>query len=110
MLKLRPQLYDVIITEPSNPWFVGTGSVFSREYYELAASRLKPGGIMAQWFQIYETQDEIVRAGHLRTFRSVFPNVEIWDAGAGDIVLGWVHCNPGKAMDLEGLLNAGLRS
>ncbi len=45
VLKLRPQLYDVIITEPSNPWFVGTGSVFSREYYQLAASRLKPGGI-----------------------------------------------------------------
>ncbi len=41
VLKLRPQLYDVIITEPSNPWFVGTGSVFSREYYQLAASRFE---------------------------------------------------------------------
>lgn len=86
ILKLRPQLYDVIITEPSNPWFVGTGSVFSREYYQLAASRLKPGGIMAQWFQIYETQDEIVELV-LRTFTSVFPYVEIWDAGSGDIIL-----------------------
>jgi spermidine synthase len=86
VLKLRPQLYDVIITEPSNPWFVGTGSVFSREYYELAASRLKPGGIMAQWFQIYETHDSIVDLV-LRTFGSVFPYVEVWDAGAGDIVL-----------------------
>lgn len=86
VLKLRPQLYDVIITEPSNPWFVGTGSVFSREYYQLAANRLKPGGIMAQWFQIYETQDNIVDLV-LRTFRSVFPYVEVWDAGAGDIVM-----------------------
>lgn len=86
VLKLRPQLYDVIITEPSNPWFVGTGSVFSREYYQLAASRLKPGGIMAQWFQVYETQDDMVELV-LRTFSSVFPYVEIWDAGAGDIVL-----------------------
>jgi hypothetical protein len=86
VLKLRPQLYDVIITEPSNPWFVGTGSVFSREYYELAASRLKPGGIMAQWFQVYETDDDMV-ALVLRTFSSVYPYVEIWDAGAGDIVL-----------------------
>ncbi|MDD5141429.1 MAG: fused MFS/spermidine synthase [Verrucomicrobiales bacterium] len=86
VLKLRTQLYDVIITEPSNPWFVGTGSVFSREYYQLAASRLKPGGIMAQWFQVYETQDDIVELV-LRTFSSVFPYVEIWDAGAGDIVL-----------------------
>ncbi|MGA2684799.1 MAG: fused MFS/spermidine synthase [Verrucomicrobiota bacterium] len=86
VLKLRPQQYDVIITEPSNPWFVATGSVFSREYYELAASRLKPGGIMAQWFQIYETRDDIVKLV-LRTFNSVFPYVEIWDAGSGDIVI-----------------------
>ncbi|HZL42393.1 MAG TPA: hypothetical protein VFD66_03860, partial [Verrucomicrobiae bacterium] len=86
VLKLRPQKYDVIITEPSNPWFVGTGSVFSQEYYKLAASRLKPGGLMAQWFQIYETQDTIVDLV-LRTFSSVFKYVEIWDAGAGDIIL-----------------------
>ncbi len=41
---------------------------------------------MAQWFQVYETQDDMVQLV-LRTFSSVFPYVEIWDAGAGDIVL-----------------------
>ncbi|MGB7769488.1 MAG: fused MFS/spermidine synthase [Verrucomicrobiia bacterium] len=86
VLKLRKQKYDVIITEPSNPWFVATGSVFSRQYYELAASRLKPGGIMAQWFQIYETKGDIVKLV-LRTFSSVFPYVEVWDTAAGDIVM-----------------------
>ena len=86
VLKLRPQLYDVIITQPSNPWFVGTGSVFSREYYEVTASRLKPGGIVAQWVQLYETQDEIVELV-LRTFGSVFPYVEIWDSGGGDMLM-----------------------
>jgi len=87
VLKLRPQkLYDVIITEPSNPWTVGVGSIFSREFYQLSASRLKPGGVVAQWFHIYETSDEIVDLV-LRTFRSVFPNMEIWDVGAGDIIL-----------------------
>jgi hypothetical protein len=86
VLKLRPQMYDVIITQPSNPWFVGTGSVFSKEYYQAAANRLKPGGIMAQWVQLYETQDEIVELV-LRTFGSVFPYVEIWDTGGGDMLL-----------------------
>jgi spermidine synthase len=86
VLKLNPQLYDVIITEPSNPWFVGTGSVFSKEYYELAASRLKPGGIVSQWVQLYETQDEIVEL-ILRTFRSVFPHMELWDVGNGDVIM-----------------------
>ncbi len=86
VLKLRPQRYDVIITEPSNPWAIGVGSVFSREFYEVAASRLKTGGIMAQWFHLYETQDSLVELV-LRTFSSVFPYVEVWDTGVGDIVM-----------------------
>jgi len=86
VLKLRPQLYDVIITEPSNPWTVGVGSVFSREYHELAARRLKPGGIAAQWFHVYEMHDGIVGLV-LRTFSLVFPFVEVWDTGNGDIVM-----------------------
>ncbi len=86
VLKLSPQAYDVIICEPSNPWTAGIGSVFSREFFELAASRLKPGGIMAQWFHVYEMNDQIVGLV-LRTFASVFPSVEIWDTSVGDIVL-----------------------
>jgi len=86
VLKLDPQLYDVIIAEPSNPWTVGIGSVFSREFYQISASRLKPGGIMAQWFHVYEMHDGIVELV-LRTFSSVFPYVEIWDPGDNDIVI-----------------------
>lgn len=86
VLKLHPQMYDVIITEPSNPWTVGVGSVFSKEFYEIAASRLKPDGVVAQWFHVYEVNDDIVRLV-LRTFNSVFPYVEVWDTGIGDIVI-----------------------
>ena len=86
VLKLNPQSYDVIVAEPSNPWTVGIGSVFSRQFYQIAAGRLKPGGIMAQWFHVYEMHDGIV-ALVLRTFTSVFPHVEIWDAGTGDIIM-----------------------
>ncbi len=86
LLKLSPQRHDVIISEPSNPWMVGVGSVFSREFYELCASRLKDGGIMTQWFHVYEMHDGIV-ALVLHTFSTVFPNVELWDPGTGDIIL-----------------------
>ena len=86
VLKLHRQLYDVIINEPSNPWTVGIGSVFSREYYELAASHLKPDGIMAAWFHVYEVNDDIVKLV-LRTFGSVFPCMEVWDTRNGDIVM-----------------------
>jgi spermidine synthase len=86
VLKLYPQKYDVVITAPSNPWSAGVGSVFSRDFYELAASKLKPGGLVVQWFQMYEMQDDIVQL-LLRTFKSVFPYVEIWDPTGGDIVM-----------------------
>jgi hypothetical protein len=86
VLKLHPQQYDVIITEPSNPWTVGVGSVFSREFYEIAASRLKPGGIICQWFHVYEMNDDLLKLV-FRTFGSVFPNMEVWDTRNGDIVI-----------------------
>lgn len=86
LLKLDPQRYDVIISEPSNPWMAGVGGVFSREFYELCASRLKDGGVMAQWFHVYEMHDGIV-ALVFHTFASVFPHLELWDPGAGDLIL-----------------------
>ena len=86
VLKLSPTKFDVIIAEPSNPWTVGVGSVFSLEFYKLAASKLKPGGIMAQWFHVYEIHDDIVGLV-LRTFGQVFPNFEIWDCNDSDIVM-----------------------
>lgn len=86
ILKLSPKRYDVIITQPSNPWTAGNGSVFSREFYELVASRLQSGGLVVQWFHVYDMHDGIVSLV-LRTFTRSFPFVELWDTGSGDIVL-----------------------
>jgi spermidine synthase len=86
VLKLDARKYDVIISEPSNPWMAGIGGVFTREFYQLAASRLKPGGIMAQWFHTYEMDDDTLNLV-LRTFGSVFQEMEIWDVGDADVVL-----------------------
>lgn len=86
VLKLGGKKYDVIISEPSNPWMIGVGSVFSREFYELAAANLKDDGIMTQWFHAYEMNDGIVSLV-LRTFSRVFPNMEIWDTQQGDLVI-----------------------
>jgi spermidine synthase len=97
VLKLGHRRYDAIIAEPSNPWMANIGSVFSVEFYRLAAASLKPGGIMTQWFHTYEMDDATVDLV-LRTFNEVFPAMEIWDAGGGDIILlgsdqPW-HCAP----------------
>lgn len=85
-LKTTDRKYDVIATEPSNPWMAGVAAVFSREYYEDCRERLKPGGIVAQWLQTYETDDatfDMVVA----TFGRVFPYMSIWQTGHGDVLL-----------------------
>jgi len=45
--------YDIILSEPSNPWIAGVSNLFTREFYQAAKKRLKPGGILAQWIQMY---------------------------------------------------------
>jgi len=55
-----PQLYDVIVSEPSNPWVSGVASLFSREFYAQARRRLKPGGLFVQWLQLYQIDMPLV--------------------------------------------------
>lgn len=85
-LKVVPVQYDIIISEPSNPWMAGVAGVFSREYYESCLDRLKPGGLMAQWVQLYETSDSTLDMV-LNTFSSVFPFMSIWHTTSGDLLL-----------------------
>lgn len=86
LLKLSQRKFDVIISQPSNLWVTGTGNLFTSEFYALAAQRLKPGGILAQWLQTYEMDGETV-ALVMRTFSAAFPVVEVWETGLGDILL-----------------------
>lgn len=78
--------YDVVSSEPTNPWIAGVGNLFSREYYREVDKILKPGGIMAQWIQQYDLSDELM-ATILRTMLSVFPCVYIFEVNTGDYVV-----------------------
>src|SRR5205823_8694108 len=53
--------YDLIISEPSNPWIAGVASLFTAEFYDRVADVLKPDGIFAQWIQLYELDPEDLR-------------------------------------------------
>ena len=66
--------YDVIISEPSNPWITGVANLFTRDFFELTASRLAPGGVFAQWFHLYGMSEDSAREV-MASFRSVFPHV-----------------------------------
>jgi spermidine synthase len=78
--------FDVIVSEPSNPWVTGVEMLYSREFLEAAKSRLKPGGVHAQWIHQYEI-DEDSLALVLRTYASVFDYVSVWTAHSTDLVL-----------------------
>jgi spermidine synthase len=69
--------FDVITTDPIHPWVKGTSVLYSKEYYELVKQHLNPGGAVAQWLPIYDSDPETVRT-ELATFFSVFPQGTIW--------------------------------
>jgi spermidine synthase len=80
------QRYDVIVSEPSNPWIAGVGNLFTREYYRLALSHLTEDGVFGQWMQTYAMAPEDLRMVY-RTFAQVFPDVSLWAVNDSDMLL-----------------------
>lgn len=78
--------YDIIFSEPSNPYRAGVASLFTEEFYRAATARLQPGGIFAQWVQTYDVDAQTVRTIYA-TIASVFPHVETWTTDSGDLLL-----------------------
>jgi len=81
-----PKLYDVITSEPSNPWIAGVANLYTREFYEVAKSKLRENGIFAQWFHNYSMSLDDFRMV-FRTFGEVFPHVSVWELGEEDYLL-----------------------
>ena len=93
--------YDLIISEPSNPWVTGVEMLYSREFLEAARARLAPGGVYGQWFHFYESDVEVVSLV-LRTYARVFPHVSVWfTLGPDLLLLGFDE--PQRALDLTAL-------
>lgn len=84
-LRTVRQTYDVILSEPSNPYRAGVASLFTREFYQHAGRRLNPGGLFVQWVQAYEIDAEAVRFV-FATLREVFPYIETWQPQGGDLL------------------------
>ncbi len=84
-LLLSPARYDVIISEPTNVWIPGVSSLFTRDFYQLVEQRLAPGGVFAQWIQLYGIDAPIVDA-MVASLRSVFPHITMWSATDGNVV------------------------
>ncbi len=88
-VELTDRSFDLIVVDPPPPiQSSGTGVLYSREFYQAAARRLRPDGLMMEWIPYGQSLDEFLT--HARTFGSVFPEVMLafGPGGNGVFMLG----------------------
>ncbi|MEN4953504.1 fused MFS/spermidine synthase [Stenotrophomonas sp. TWI819] len=81
-----PRKYDLIVSEPSNPWVGGTASLFTEEFYAFVPRHLNEDGIFVQWLQLYEITPELV-SSVLAGMVGQFSDVRAYLANKGDLIL-----------------------
>jgi len=90
VLMTTDQKFDGITSDPLDPWVKGSAALYSKEFFEAAKARLNPGGVVTQWMQLYQTNEEAVKS-EIATFFDVFPSGTIWvnniDGQGYDLVL-----------------------
>lgn len=86
MLLTSRDRYDVVFSEPSNPYRAGIASLYTQEFYQAVKQRLSDDGVFLQWLQAYDIEPETMRRV-LVTLASAFPNVEVWSTQSGDLIL-----------------------
>jgi len=80
------QTYDLIISEPSNPWIAGVATLFTREFYAAVRRRLAPDGVFVQWMQAYSLYPDDLRM-LFATFLSEFHGATVWHGDAPDMIV-----------------------
>jgi len=81
-----PGSFDVIVSEPSNPWVAGIGNLFTERFFETMRSRLADDGLVVQWLHTYE-MDDAIASMVVNTFTRVFPHATAWRSGPSDVLL-----------------------
>ncbi|MFN2563558.1 MAG: fused MFS/spermidine synthase [Gemmatimonadaceae bacterium] len=78
--------YDLILSEPSNPWVSGVSGLFTVEFYQRVRRYLSENGVFGQWLHLYEMDDELVLSV-LAALDEVFGDYEVFATGASDILV-----------------------
>jgi hypothetical protein len=81
-----PRRYDLIISEPSNPWMGGTATLFSDEFYAFVPRYLEKNGLFLQWLQLYEIDPALV-SSVLRAMLGHFSDVKAYLTNGEDLLL-----------------------
>lgn len=102
-LMTTPNRYDLIVSEPSNPYRAGVANLYTRDFYEAVAERLESDGLFLQWLQGYEVDDRTVRMV-FQTLLTVFPHMQVWATSPGDMVIVCSRRDLAREMTLDDLL------
>jgi spermidine synthase len=76
-IRTTPEKFDIITSDPIDPWVKGCAALNTVEYYEMCKARLKPGGVMSLWIPLYESNPETVKS-IIATFFQVFSHGVLW--------------------------------
>ncbi|MBL0124700.1 MAG: spermidine synthase, partial [Betaproteobacteria bacterium] len=82
----RKDKYDIIVSEPSNPWVSGVSGLFSNEFYTQIKRHLQDDGVLVQWIQLYEIDIELV-SSILKALGANFEDYVAYEVGLGDMVI-----------------------
>jgi len=96
--------FEVISSQPSNPWIKGMANLYTKEFFELAKAHLTEDGVMVQWMQINTLTSEDLRS-FIATFQSVFPEVSIWETIYSIYLVGGNNSIEEIDMNRLGLIN-----
>jgi spermidine synthase len=114
------RLFDLILSEPSNPWVSGVSGLFTQEFYARVKGQLAPRGVFGQWLHLYELSDGLVTSV-IAAIDTVFPSYEVFYTSNADILIvaasdplpppDWtVTALPGIAQDLRRVVALGPES
>ena len=100
--------YDVIVSEPSNPWVSGVSGLFSKEFYAHTRRYLRDGGLLLQWVHVYEMTPPLV-ATIIGALNENFEDYELWLANHGDMIVVAVPKGKLPRLDESAFANPRLR-
>jgi spermidine synthase len=76
-MRTTDKTFDVITSDPIDPWVKGCAALNTVEYYEMCKRHLNEGGVMALWIPLYESSEETAKSV-IATFFQVFPDGILW--------------------------------
>jgi spermidine synthase len=100
--------FDIIMSEPSNPWVSGVASLFTQEFYKQARGKLSENGIFVQWLQLYEFDDQLLGSVLMALGRE-FEDYAIYALDEGDLLIAAAAQGRLKAPDASVLQAAGIK-